>query len=61
MPLFVFGVDIAKPQITFDAVNGCGKIARGVVRGDALTLAIGRFFVVGRPEHGMHPLDGILL
>jgi hypothetical protein len=55
MPLFVFGVDIAEPQITFDAVNGCRKITRGVVWGDALTLAVGRFFVVGRPEHGMHP------
>src|SRR6267142_6923337 len=51
MPLFVFGVNVTEPQITLNAVNGSGKIARWFSCRNSLACPVGRFLVVGGSLH----------
>jgi len=51
VPLLVFRVNIAEPQIALDAVDSRRQIAGQFVRRLALTLSVGTLFVFGLSYH----------
>jgi len=57
VPLLVFGVNVAEPEIALNTMDGSREVAGGIIRGDTLTRAVGAFFVVGRTKHRCTPLQ----
>jgi hypothetical protein len=47
MPLFIFRMNVAEPQIALNAVHRRGKIARRLSSRNSLARPVGRFFVFG--------------
>jgi hypothetical protein len=55
MPLIIFGVVVAEPLITFDAMDGRRKVAWFVHRRHSLAYSLGRAFLLSGVHHRTHP------
>src|SRR5579862_8346888 len=56
VPLIVFGMNVAEPEITLHAVHSCGEVAGFVGGRDALAGAVGSGFVIVGVQHGRSEL-----